>query len=86
MTDDILKHSSDKDSMVSGSCLPVDTEPGILSLRPERLSDYVGQAEVVETLNIAIKAAMLRGEPIDHVLFHGPPGLCPVTHSQTLQL
>lgn len=75
MTDDILKHSSDKGPIVAGSCLPVDSEPDILSLRPERLSDYVGQAEVVETLKIAIEAAMLRGEPIDHVLFHGPPGL-----------
>jgi Holliday junction DNA helicase RuvB len=44
-------------------------------LRPEQLSSYVGQEEVVETLKIAIQAATERGEPIDHVLFHGPPGL-----------
>ncbi|MFH2218297.1 MAG: Holliday junction branch migration DNA helicase RuvB [Pseudomonadota bacterium] len=75
MTDDILKHSSDKEDIISGACLPVDTEPEIVSLRPQRLSEYVGQAEVVETLKIAIEAATQRGEPLDHVLFHGPPGL-----------
>ncbi|MBA3036242.1 MAG: Holliday junction branch migration DNA helicase RuvB, partial [Desulfobacterium sp.] len=50
-------------------------EPEILSLRPERLLEYVGQTEIVETLKIAIQAAMQRKEPIDHILFHGPPGL-----------
>ncbi|MBW1841259.1 MAG: Holliday junction branch migration DNA helicase RuvB [Deltaproteobacteria bacterium] len=75
MTGDILKHSSDKEGITTGACLPVDTEPEILSLRPERFSEYVGQVEVVETLKIAIEAATQRGEPIDHVLFHGPPGL-----------
>ena len=39
------------------------------------MADYVGQTEVVETLKIAIEAAMQRGEPVDHVLLHGPPGL-----------
>jgi len=52
-----------------------DEEPEILSLRPGSISDYIGQSEVVETLKIAIEAARLRSEPIDHVLFHGPPGL-----------
>jgi len=52
-----------------------DKDPEILSLRPESLSDYVGQTEVVETLKIAIEASMQRQEPIDHVLLHGPPGL-----------
>jgi Holliday junction DNA helicase RuvB len=47
----------------------------VMSLRPRRLADYVGQADVVETLKIAIEAASQRGEPIDHVLLHGPPGL-----------
>ena len=75
MTGDILKNSSDKEGITTGACLPVDTEPEILSLRPERFSEYVGQVEVVETLKIAIEAATQRGEPIDHVLFHGPPGL-----------
>jgi Holliday junction DNA helicase RuvB len=50
-------------------------EAEIVSLRPRRLADYVGQSDVVETLKIAIEAAKQRGEPIDHVLLHGPPGL-----------
>ena len=46
-----------------------------LDLRPKMLSDYIGQKQVVETLDIAIQAARKRGEPLDHILFHGPPGL-----------
>lgn len=61
--------------MVSGSCLEMDQQPEILSLRPERLDEYIGQKEIVETLRIAIEAAAQRKEPIDHVLLHGPPGL-----------
>jgi Holliday junction DNA helicase RuvB len=61
--------------VVSGTCQPVDVEVDLLSLRPDRLSEYIGQPEVVETLKIAIEAAKMRSEPIEHVLFHGPPGL-----------
>jgi Holliday junction DNA helicase RuvB len=75
MTDDVLKHFSTGDSIVTGECLQEDDAPEILCLRPEKLVDYVGQDEVVETLLIAIEAAKQRQEPIDHVLFHGPPGL-----------
>ena len=46
-----------------------------LDLRPQRLSEYIGQKQVVETLDIAIQAANKRGEPLDHILFHSPPGL-----------
>jgi Holliday junction DNA helicase RuvB len=46
-----------------------------LSLRPQRLSEFIGQAKVKESLRIAIDAALQRGEPLDHTLFHGPPGL-----------
>jgi Holliday junction DNA helicase RuvB len=46
-----------------------------LNLRPQRLSEYIGQKQVVETLDIAIQAANKRGEPLDHILFHSPPGL-----------
>jgi len=75
MSDDVFTFSSDKQGIVSGEPLPDDQEPEILSLRPEYLSDYVGQTDVVETLKIAIEASMQRREPIDHVLLHGPPGL-----------
>ena len=47
-------------------------EPG---LRPHRLSEFVGQEKVREALSIAVDAAKGRREPLDHVLFHGPPGL-----------
>ncbi|MFI5293751.1 MAG: Holliday junction branch migration DNA helicase RuvB [Thermodesulfovibrionales bacterium] len=47
----------------------------LLNLRPKKLSEYIGQDKIVETLNIAIEAALGRSEPLDHVLFNGPPGL-----------
>jgi len=46
-----------------------------VSLRPSMLSEYVGQDKVVETLKIAVQAASQRKEPLEHVLFNGPPGL-----------
>ena len=45
------------------------------SLRPRTFADYVGQETVVENLRISIDAAKRRGEPLEHVLFYGPPGL-----------
>ncbi|HUA09780.1 MAG TPA: Holliday junction branch migration DNA helicase RuvB [Candidatus Acidoferrales bacterium] len=45
------------------------------SLRPRTFDDYVGQQRVVENLRIAIDAAQRRGEPLEHVLLYGPPGL-----------
>lgn len=44
-------------------------------IRPQELEDFTGQKEIVSNLSIYIKAAKLRGEALDHVLFHGPPGL-----------
>ncbi len=49
---------------------PLDT-----NLRPKSLEDFDGQEKVKDNLNIAIAAAKGRGEPLDHVLFYGPPGL-----------
>ena len=46
-----------------------------LSLRPQRLEEFIGQDRVKEGLRIAIDAALARREPLDHTLFHGPPGL-----------
>ena len=45
------------------------------SLRPRKLADYIGQDKVKENVKIAITAAQGRGEPLDHVLLYGPPGL-----------
>ena len=44
-------------------------------LRPRLLDEYIGQDRIRENLQVAIAAARLRGEPLDHVLLHGPPGL-----------
>jgi Holliday junction DNA helicase RuvB len=45
------------------------------ALRPETLDAYVGQRDLVRKLRIAVQAALSRGDPVDHTLFHGPPGL-----------
>ena len=45
------------------------------ALRPLRVGDFSGQTKVVENLNIFVEAAKFRGEPLDHTLLHGPPGL-----------
>src|SRR5436190_19818465 len=52
-----------------------DDEGAIASLRPARFDEYVGQMDVVRPLRIALEAARRRGEPLDHVLLYGPPGL-----------
>ena len=44
-------------------------------LRPKKLEDFTGQPKIVDNLEIFVKAAILRNEPLDHVLLHGPPGL-----------
>ncbi|MEO6627339.1 MAG: AAA family ATPase, partial [Aquihabitans sp.] len=46
-----------------------------VGLRPRSLEDFVGQAELKEHLSIILEAARLRGQPADHLLFAGPPGL-----------
>ena len=60
--------------VVAGGAQTTDApiEPG---LRPRNFDHYVGQRRIVDNLRIAITAASRRGEPLDHVLFHGPPGL-----------
>ncbi len=75
MTDEFKSGTVGPQAVISGKRLPSDDAIEILSLRPSRLSEYIGQREIVDTLNIAIEAATRRQEPIDHVLFHGPPGL-----------
>lgn len=50
-------------------------------LRPQAFEDFTGQEKVMENLKIFVQAAKLRGEPLDHVLLHGPPGLGKTTLS-----
>jgi len=59
----VLNQENEEDQVVS------------LSLRPESLSDFVGQPDLVNGLKIAIAAAQKRGEQLEHTLFSGPPGL-----------
>jgi len=63
------------DRVISGGQVAPEEDVQSLSLRPKRLSEYIGQRAVVEKLSIAVQAARERGEPLEHVLFHGPPGL-----------
>ncbi|RJQ70955.1 MAG: Holliday junction branch migration DNA helicase RuvB [Desulfobacteraceae bacterium] len=75
MSDGLLIRGAPAQEIVNGTCLPDDHESELQSLRPQRIDDYIGQREVVDSLKIAIQAAVFRGEPLEHVLFHGPPGL-----------
>jgi holliday junction DNA helicase RuvB len=52
------------------------------SIRPAAISEFAGQEQIIENLRIFIKAAKIRGEALDHVLFHGPPGLGKTTLSR----
>ena len=54
------------------------------SLRPRRLSQFIGQERLKENLRIAIEAATARRDPLDHILFHGPPGLGKTTLAMLL--
>ncbi len=65
----------------SGQQLPPEDVQMEKALRPDRLSDFSGQPKIVENLRIFIKAAVQRGEALDHVLLHGPPGLGKTTLS-----
>jgi len=62
------------DRMVTGQKI-VDDGDTEGSLRPKRICDYVGQVKIKENLSVFIEAAKRRGEALDHILFHGPPGL-----------
>ncbi len=65
--------------MISTEYIPEDD--GDNPLRPRAMGEYIGQEKVKENLTVFINAARLRGEPLDHVLLYGPPGLGKTTLS-----
>ena len=65
---------SDEAHVMSRVALPEEAQIE-RQLRPQRLDEYVGQRATVESLRISVEAARQRGEPLDHVLLSGPPGL-----------
>jgi Holliday junction DNA helicase RuvB len=70
------------DSILDGGARPEDQLD--LALRPNSLAALIGQEKVKENLAVFIEAAKLRGEPLDHVLFYGPPGLGKTTLAHIL--
>jgi Holliday junction DNA helicase RuvB len=59
-------------------------DEGELRLRPTSLDEYVGQTQIKEHLKVSLKSAKIRNEPLEHVLFYGPPGLGKTTLSQII--
>ncbi|MBQ5329878.1 MAG: Holliday junction branch migration DNA helicase RuvB [Oscillospiraceae bacterium] len=64
-----------EERLIAPTAISSDEDDIDYSLRPKALKDYIGQDKVKENLDIFIKAAMRRREPLDHVLLYGPPGL-----------
>lgn len=66
--------TTDKERITSANLSPGEGTQE-RSLRPQKLDDFIGQKNAKDNLKVFIEAAKLRGEPLDHVLFYGPPGL-----------
>lgn len=64
-----------RERIVAPSPISPDEEKLMVSLRPSRLHEYIGQKKIVEKLSVSLAAAKGRFEPHEHVLFYGPPGL-----------
>jgi Holliday junction DNA helicase RuvB len=71
----------DPDPTLRPERLPEDTDR---ALRPQALEEFVGQAEARANLRVFIESARMRGEAMDHTLFHGPPGLGKTTLAQIM--
>ena len=67
--------------IISTESLDIEEQKSEYNLRPQYLSEYIGQKKVKDNLHIFIEAAKKRNEPLDHLLLYGPPGLCKKTLS-----
>lgn len=74
----------DENNIISPELEDVEEERLENSLRPKTLKEYIGQDKVKENLKVYIEAAKKRGEPLDHVLLYGPPGLGKTTLSNII--
>ena len=79
MSIDFSQEEAQTTPLMTTSLLGEDEGEG--SLRPKRLTEYIGQEKAKENLSVFIDAAKMRQEPLDHVLLHGPPGLGKTTLS-----
>ncbi|MDO4392798.1 MAG: Holliday junction branch migration DNA helicase RuvB [Bacillota bacterium] len=70
-----MDYGMDYEERITAAELGQGEERSEITLRPQTLSEYIGQKKATNNLKIFIEAAKLRGEPLDHVLFYGPPGL-----------
>lgn len=68
-----FSEDDNQELVTTASILPEDNAEA--SLRPRKLSEYIGQKKAKDNLDVFINAAKMRKEPLDHVLLHGPPGL-----------
>jgi holliday junction DNA helicase RuvB len=64
-----------RDRVVSTAAEAPQEESANVALRPARIAEYIGQPELIQRLSIALEAVQARGEAMEHVLLHGPPGL-----------
>ena len=78
------EETMDENSIISPELEDVEEERLENSLRPKTLKEYIGQDKVKENLKVYIEAAKKRGEPLDHVLLYGPPGLGKTTLSNII--
>ena len=69
-----IKETSQKDIRISNPN-PLKEDTGEETLRPKKLTEYIGQTMIKNHLQITLDAAKIRWEPVEHILFYGPPGL-----------
>jgi len=73
-----------RERIISPEAVDREEEQTFLSLRPTELDDYIGQKNLVGKMRLSIAAARQRGEPHEHILFYGPPGLGKTTLAHVL--